>query len=96
MRCDIRVDNFMFNPIYSPHHVFDPKPYFFTISFDDCQNLQWRLGLVWLWRQNRLMAQRQIGQNSTKVLVGARSSFRSHQFISNDLEYIHVDGLSAY
>jgi hypothetical protein len=26
--------------------MFDPKPYFFTISFDDCQNLQWRLGLV--------------------------------------------------
>ena len=25
----------------------DPKPYFFTLSFNDCQNLQWQLGRVW-------------------------------------------------
>ena len=49
MRCDIRVDNF----IIFPYHVI-LKPYFFTISFDDWQNLQWRLGLVWLWRQKQV------------------------------------------
>ena len=27
--------------------MFEPKPYFFTLSYNDCQNLQWRLGLVW-------------------------------------------------
>ena len=30
--------------------MFDPKPYFPTTSFDDWQNLQWRLGLVWFLR----------------------------------------------
>jgi hypothetical protein len=44
--CDIQVDNFMFNIIYFPHHVIDPKPYFFTLSYNGCQNLQWWLGLV--------------------------------------------------
>src|SRR5882762_563691 len=42
------------------------------------------------------MAQRQIGARDSSVLVGARSSFRSHQFISSVLEYIYVDGISAY
>jgi len=67
---------------------FIPNLIFFTISYNDCQNLQWWLGLVWLWCQKMgLMAQHQIG---AKVLVGARSSFRSHQFISDVLEYIPV------
>src|SRR5882762_11629588 len=39
------------------------------------------------------MAQCQIG---AKVLIGACSSLRSHQFIFNVLEYIHIDGLLAY
>jgi len=43
-----------------------------------------------------LMAQRQIGARDSSVLIGARSSFRSHQFISSVLEYIYVDGISAY
>jgi hypothetical protein len=31
------------------------KPYFFTISFDHWgQNLQWQLGLVWLWHQKHV------------------------------------------
>jgi hypothetical protein len=35
-------------------HVLHYKPYFSTISFDDCQNLQWWLGLVWLWHQKHV------------------------------------------
>jgi hypothetical protein len=84
---------FYFNNLL-PHHVFHPKPYFFTVSFDDWQNMQWQLGLVWLWRQKRLpVALWQIG---AQVLVGAHLSFRSHQFIYNVLEYIHADGISAF
>src|ERR1700720_226987 len=43
-----------FHIIYCPITCSIPNLIFFTISFDDCQNLQWRLGLVWLWRQKRL------------------------------------------
>src|ERR1700723_315340 len=43
-----------FNIIYCPITCSIPNLIFFTISFDDCQNLQWRLGLVLLWRQKRL------------------------------------------
>jgi hypothetical protein len=35
MLCNIQVNNFMFNIIYFPHHVIDPKPYFFILSYDD-------------------------------------------------------------
>jgi len=42
-----RVDNFMFNPIYSPITCLILNLIFLTISFDNCQNLQWWLGLVW-------------------------------------------------
>ena len=47
MICDIRVDNFMFNPIYFPITWLILNLIFFTLSFNDCQNLQWRLGCVW-------------------------------------------------
>ena len=40
--------------------------FFFTISYSNCQSLQWRLGLVWLWHQNQALAQHQIG---TKELI---------------------------
>ena len=38
-----------------------PNLIFFTISFSDCRNLQWWLGLVWMWHQNWVLAQCQIG-----------------------------------
>ena len=63
------------------------KPYFFTISFDDCQNLQWRFGLVWLWRQNGLMCW-------GCLLELVRLSGVTN--LSNVLKYIHVDCISAY
>jgi hypothetical protein len=74
--------------------VFHPKPYFLTISFDDCQNLQWQLGLVWLWRQKRLLIA--LWQIGAQVLVGACLFFQSHQFIYNVLEYIYADNISAF
>jgi hypothetical protein len=53
--------------------MIDPKPYFFTLSFNDCQNLQWQLGLVWLWHPKKCsMAGHKIG---AKVFVGAHLSF---------------------
>ena len=36
----------MHNPI-TPSCASSNKPYFFTISFDNCQNLPFQLGLVW-------------------------------------------------
>jgi hypothetical protein len=57
--------------------MIDPKPYFFTLSFNDCQNLQWQLGLVWLWHPKKCsMAGHKIG---AKVFVGAHSTWGSHQ-----------------
>ena len=44
-----RYMNFMFNLIM-PSRVSSYKPYFFTISFNDWQNLQWQLGSVWFLR----------------------------------------------
>ena len=56
-----------------PHHMIDPKPYFLSLSFNDCQNLQWQLGLVWLWHPKKCsMAGHKIG---AKVFVGAHLSF---------------------
>jgi hypothetical protein len=40
--------------LIQPSHVSSYKPYFFTISFDDWQKLQWWLGLVWLWHQKHI------------------------------------------
>ena len=77
----------------APSHV-PSQTLFSTISFDDCQNLQWRLGLVWLWCQKQLpIALWQIG---AQVLVGACLSLQSHQFIYNVSEYIYADGISAF
>jgi len=56
--------------ILLPHHVFHPKSYFFTISFDDCQNLQWWLGFVWLWCKKQLpIALWQIGAQCLLELI---------------------------
>jgi len=38
---------------------FIPNLKFFTISLGDCQNLQWWLGLVWLWCQNLSVSQKE-------------------------------------
>jgi hypothetical protein len=75
--------------------VIDPKLYFFTISYNDLAVAAWSCLAVASKSGLTAHVQRQIG---AKVLVGACSSFWSHQFISNVLEYIHVaiDGLSAY
>src|SRR5882724_1156403 len=37
--------------MYTSRATFIPNLIFFTISLSDCQNLQWWLVLVWLWRE---------------------------------------------
>jgi hypothetical protein len=49
IQCFIRVP--LSNPIIT---CLSYKPYFFTIFFEDWQNLQWWLGLVWLWHQKHI------------------------------------------
>jgi hypothetical protein len=75
------------------HHVLHPKPYFFHYFLQRLPKLA-----VAAW--SCLVVASKLGlMAQAKVLVGARSSFWSHQFISNVLEYIHVDGvddISAY
>jgi hypothetical protein len=49
MQCFIQV------PLSNPMIMcLSYTPYFFTISFNDWQNLQWQLGLVWLWYQKHV------------------------------------------
>jgi hypothetical protein len=72
-----------------PYHVLHPKPYFFHHFLQRLPKLAvaaWSCLVV--ASESGLLAQRQI---NAKVLVGARLSIWSHQFISNVFEYIHVD-----
>jgi hypothetical protein len=95
-QCLIRVDYVSYDLLLLRHHVLHPKPYFFHYFLRRLPKLAvaaWSCLVV--APKSGLIAQRQL-EIGAKVAVGARSSFWSHQFISNVLDYIHVDDISAY
>jgi len=81
---------FYFNIIYCPITCSIPNLIFSLFPFDDCQNLQWRLGLVWLWRQNST------GKLVHKCLLELVCLSSVTKFIYNVSEYIYADGISAF
>ena len=44
--------NFIWVCHYYESHVWSFEPYFWTISYSNCQNLVWWLGVVWFLEQN--------------------------------------------